>query len=174
MEIRHPGGEELTSFLLAMSGLEPCKILDLGAGSGHTVRYLQELGFDASGIDLNPAQDVLQGNILCTGYEDGSFDALISECVFYISGDPDSAAREAARILSPGGLLLLSDVCFTDPATHIAGLETAGFRVLHVEDATELWREYYLECIWKDEIPLCLCGDQKKKCRYFLTICERM
>lgn len=173
-EMKHPGGEELTGFLLAMSGLEPCRIVDFGAGGGHTVRFLRELGFFAEGLDLKPGEDVQRGDFLQTDFEDGLLDAVISECAFYISGAPDQAAAEAARVLRKGGLLLLADVCFTDVMEHVSWLETKGFRALHVEDATELWRSYYLDCIWSGEIPSCFEKDQKKKCKYFLTICERV
>lgn len=50
----HPGGISLTKRLLALGGLEPPgKVLDLGAGRGESVRYLQEWGYEAKGVDLS-------------------------------------------------------------------------------------------------------------------------
>ena len=51
---RHPGGAEATLRLLELAGLEPpCRIIDLGAGSGEAVRLLRSRGFEALGIDLS-------------------------------------------------------------------------------------------------------------------------
>jgi len=36
-------------YLIKLSSIEPCKILDMGAGSGTTVKLLKKLGFDAFG-----------------------------------------------------------------------------------------------------------------------------
>lgn len=56
----HPGGIRLTRRLLELAGAagpgnRPVetdqKALDLGSGSGETVRYLRSLGYDAAGID---------------------------------------------------------------------------------------------------------------------------
>lgn len=173
MTDKHPGGEELTIFLLEMAGLTPCRILDMGAGEGKTVRYLKSIGFEALGIDKNPGADVEEGDFLHTLHQDGSFDAVISECAFYASGDAAGAAKEAARLLKQGGKLLLSDVCFGTVNEHITMLEGADFSVLHVEDATPLWREYYLERIWDGTAQELCSAEEEKKCRYFLTICER-
>ena len=52
---------------------------------------------------------------LQTGFSAGSFDAVLSECSFYVSGDVHGALREAYRLLKSGGLLLLSDVFTEDP-----------------------------------------------------------
>ena len=39
--------------LVEDGSIKPCRILDVGSGRGHTVRYLQSKGFDAWGIDLS-------------------------------------------------------------------------------------------------------------------------
>ena len=47
---RHPGGAEATLRLVRLAGLEPpCRIIDLGAGSGEAVRLLRSRGFEALG-----------------------------------------------------------------------------------------------------------------------------
>lgn len=159
MQENYPEVGEMTVFLLEMAGLAPCRILDMGAGDGKTVRYLKSLGFDALGLDKAPGADVEEGDLLHTLYPDESFDAVIAECAFQASGDLSGAAKEAARLLKRGGMLLMSDVCHENVNEHIALLEGAGFNVLHVEDATPLWRE--------------LCAEAGNRGRFCLTICER-
>ena len=51
-----PGGIALTKQLLEKVNLAPhSKVLDLGCGQGDTVSLLNELGYDAIGIDLDIA-----------------------------------------------------------------------------------------------------------------------
>ena len=55
----HVGGEAHSRYLMELSFLpQGARVLDMGAGDGKTVRLLRELGFEAEGIDLNPAEDV--------------------------------------------------------------------------------------------------------------------
>ena len=166
----HPGGQEHTRHMLELAALpQGARMLDMGAGAGETLRLLRESGFDAVGIDLSPrTPEVLQGDFLRAPFPDGSFDAVLSQCAFFVSGDLSGALREAHRLLAPGAKLLLSDVFFEDPA---ALLELAGFALLHSEDLTPQWREYYLEALWREETDCCALP--KGKCGYWLLIAER-
>ena len=169
----HPGGTEHTRCLLAFaaeSGLSPgARVLDLGAGAGETVQLLQGLGYAAEGIDLAPrSPSVREGNLLSADYPDGSFDAVISQCAFFVSGDVPGALRESLRLLKPGGLLLLSDVSFESLAPQA---EAAGFCVLWEEDMTGLWKDYYIEAIWRGD-ELC-CELPRKKCAYTALVCRK-
>ena len=198
MTDRHPGGLSITLHLLEISGLVsllsesfahgdaagqvsrmPFRILDMGAGDGQTVRLLQDMGFAAEGIDRHPGTDaadlsVHTGDFLHCPYPDEVFDAVCSECAFYISGDAPMALKEAARLLKKHGRLLLADVSFVSPESHIRWREEAGFSVLTMEDITPQWKEYYISCIWDGAVDqLCGCFP-KGKYSYYLTICERM
>ena len=163
----HPGGLEHTRRLLELSGLHcGARILDMGAGGGEAVTLLRSLGYDAAGVDLEPRSAIVQkGNMLHTAFESGSFDGILSQCAFYVSGDVPGALAEAKRLLRPGGVLLLSDVFFEEPE----GLaEQAGFALIHKEDLTALWREYYLEALWRGEADSCA---GRGKGSYWLLIC---
>ena len=77
---------------------------------------------------------------------------------------------EAARMLRKGGKLVFSDVTENASALLNQCLD-AHFVLRHIEDLTEIWREYYLEALWTQE-NVCLPGG--KKYRYVLFVCERM
>ena len=160
---RHPGD---TAHLIALAGLRPgAKVLDLGAGDGDGVRLLRSLGYNAVGVDRIDAPDVEAGNLLHTRFPDGSFDAVMSECAFFVSGNVPGALRESARLLKPGGTLLLADVFFESPEPL---LEAAGFRVIAKEDWTAAWREYYLRSIWEGTAEPC--PGAKGKSQYWMLI----
>lgn len=167
----HPGGEAHTRRMIALAALpKDASVLDMGAGSGEAVRLMQALGYGARGIDLEPrGGGAAQGSFLHTPYPDGSFDAVLSQCAFFVSGDVPGALRETHRILKPGGTLMLSDVFFEAPAPL---LEAAGFEILQLEDMTGAWREYYLEALWRGED--CGCVLPHGKCRYLLIIARKV
>ena len=166
----HPGGEQHSRYLIELSFLEPpAKWLDMGAGDGSTVRLLRSLGHAAEGIDLEPrGADVERGDYLNAPYEDGAFDGIISQCSFHVSGAVPGALREAARLLHKGGKLVFSDVTENVVAL-LNHCRSAGFAVRHIEDLTQEWKEYYLECLWREEhVPT------GKGLSYVLFVCERM
>ncbi len=165
----HPGGEEHSLRMLELAKLPAgAAILDMGAGGGETVELLRRKGYAARGIDLAPRSDLVEpGDFLHAPFSGKCFDAVISQCAFYVSGDVDGALREAHRILKPGGKLLLSDVFFAEP---VSQLKTAGFAVSHAEDMTAVWREYYLEALWRADS---ICEVPRGTCCYWLLIGER-
>ena len=163
---RHPGD---TRHLIDLADLQPgARVLDLGAGDGDGVRLLRRLGFDASGVDKKAAPAVEEGDLQHTGFSDNSFDAVMSECAFFVSGDVPGAIRESTRLLKPGGKLLLADLFFEDPEPL---LEAAGLKVIHKEDWTKAWRVYYLRSIWEGtDDP---CPAPKGKSTYWMLIARK-
>ena len=168
----HPGGEQHSRYLIELAFLDtPGKWLDMGAGDGSAVRFLRSLGHEAEGIDLAPrGEDVSQGDYLNAPYADASFDGIISQCSFYVSGNVPKALAEAARMLRKGGKLVFSDV--TENVVQLLNhCRQAGFAVRHLEDLTDQWKEYYLEALWtQDDV----CLPRGKKVTYVLFVCERM
>lgn len=90
-------------------------LLDVGAGSGAAVAHFRRLGWDATGVDLDPvavaaarASDlpVVEGDIATfPGAE--RFDAItISHCIEHLH-DPGAALAAAYRLLKPAGVLEL-------------------------------------------------------------------
>ena len=166
----HPGGEAHSRYLIELSFLEPgSKWLDMGAGDGETVRLLRQLGHEAEGIDLVPrGGDVALGDYLHAPYADNAFDGIISQCSFYVSADVPGALKEAGRMLRKGGKLVFSDVT-KNVVELLNHCRRAGFAVRHIEDLTDAWKEYYLECLWREEnVPT------GKGLSYVLFVCERM
>ena len=163
---RHPGGKEHTLRMLHLGGLPAgARILDMGAGAGEAVRMMREQGYAAEGIDLQPhSEAVRKGDFLQTAFPDNSFDGVLSQCAFFVSGNPAGAVREACRILKPDGVLMLSDVFFSEP-------ELPGFLILHEEDMTPEWQEYYFGLLWEGE--RFDCDLPKGKCRYCLLIAKK-
>ena len=115
---RHPGGAEHTARLLQLAALPAgSRILDMGAGDGEALRLMQSRGYTAVGIDRKPRSELVQeGNFIHTGFPDASFDGILSQCAFFVSGNAPAALREARRLLRPKGVLMLSDVFFEEPA----------------------------------------------------------
>jgi SAM-dependent methyltransferase len=92
------------------------RILDIGCGAGAFVRRLQEYSPAVYGVDID-AESVTEGGAqvpnlaLAVGehlpYKDGTFDvALLHEVIEHVDDDLRTL-REAARVLAPGGRVVV-------------------------------------------------------------------
>lgn len=101
------------------------RVLDVGCGTGELLRRLRAKYPEAplAGLDPVPemlavARDKLSGREdLKIGYADalpwsaGSFDLVVSCNMFHYITHPVEALREMARVLRPGGAIVLTDWC---------------------------------------------------------------
>jgi ArsR family transcriptional regulator len=101
------------------------RLVDLGTGSGRMLTLLapnagQAIGLDLSQQMLNIARtrvagvglescELRHGDIFATRLPAESADLVVVHQVLHYLGDPAAAVREAARLVSPGGRLLIVD-----------------------------------------------------------------
>jgi SAM-dependent methyltransferase len=107
----------------AIGGVRGARILDCGCGTGSNLEMLRPfgraVGFDLTAVGVRFARShghtVAQASIDAIPFRSGSFDLVTSFDVFQCLPDPveQSAIGEMARVLKPGGWLLL----------HVAALE---------------------------------------------------
>ncbi|MEQ1653074.1 MAG: metalloregulator ArsR/SmtB family transcription factor [Hyphomicrobium sp.] len=107
-------------------GAGPFKfLLDLGTGTGRTLdlfadRYARGLGIDVNQAMLAYARanltkggrthaQVRHGDIYALSLADRQADAVVMHQVLHFLSDPSLAIREAARVLAPGGKLVIVD-----------------------------------------------------------------
>lgn len=122
---------KLHGFEQLMSGeeLKSKKILDHGCGIGTLGRIAKERGGDVTGVDISEKLldearrffPCIQADINKLPFDDGSFDYVISGMVLHIFEDIRPAIQEIARILKPGGTLILGIV---HPFAELWNLET--------------------------------------------------
>ena len=109
-----------------MGPVEGRRILDLGCGEGLPTWTLADRGARAVGIDVDratldvaPARSVgsrrqrprfVEGRIEQLPFPDGSFDVVVIVTVLCLVADGADAVREAARVLEPGGRLVIGDL----------------------------------------------------------------
>jgi len=108
-------------------------VLDAGCGAGEVCSDLRGIvgptgrvvGIDASGTMIDTARartidaEFGVGDVHALAFEDATFDAVRSERVLQHVEDPPRAVREMARVVRPGGRVLL-----TDPDHHQADVAT--------------------------------------------------
>ena len=110
--------------------LRPGRVLDVGCGEGRFCRILRREGFEPVGLDPTPelleaarARDpegtYVEGRAEALDFAEASFDLVVS-CLSLIDMEhADAAIAEMARVLKPGGTLLVAN---------LTGLATARAR----------------------------------------------
>jgi arsenite methyltransferase len=167
-----PGGAALLARAVALAGLAPgARVLDVGCGTGRSVELLRRrFGLAAVGVDQAAGAAYLAGpgtggspQVRARGERlpvaDGAVDAVLLECVLSVAADREGLLAECARVLAPGGRLLLADLYARDgadpgprgpgcgatflPREALAGLVARqGLEVASCEDRSEVLREY--------------------------------
>ena len=121
---------------LARLGARPAgAVLDVGCGTGALLAALAQseppLGVRLAGLDpspemlavargkLAPAVELRVGWAEEIPYGDATFDVVVSCSVFHYLRRPMAALGEMARVLAPGGRLVITDWCDDYLACHI-------------------------------------------------------
>jgi SAM-dependent methyltransferase len=97
-------------------GGRPCRVLDLGAGTGILTRQLIERGHTVTAVEPNeqmlaaltahsPGATALLGSAEQIPLPDGSVDAVVAGQAYHWF-DPSTAHDEIARVLRPGGVFV--------------------------------------------------------------------
>ncbi|MBV9862590.1 MAG: metalloregulator ArsR/SmtB family transcription factor [Alphaproteobacteria bacterium] len=138
-----------------IAAARPADLLDIGTGTGRMVEILgphvgRALGIDQSREMLAIARVNLEagglengsvrlGDMYQLALPDASFDAVIIHQVLHYADRPAAAIAEAARVLRPGGLLLLVD--FAPHALEFLREEQAHRRLGFADDEVAEWCE---------------------------------
>ena len=202
-----PGGALLTKKLLSMGGeIENQRVLDLGCGRGETAALLaEEYGAAVTGADISealisecrkkyPGIPFVVADAEALPFADGSFDILVCECCFSVFSDPRKALREAYRVLSKDGILLLSDLwkhgkksAGRGMVRNIYSRDTwedmitgAGFLITGFTDAHDALTEMYIQMIMDQgieaaqrQIGICLPPEEMKSVSYMLLAAKK-
>lgn len=104
-----------------LGGLPPCRVLDAACGTGRHGAWLAERGHDIVGVDGSP--DMLararvklpqarfeQGDLTALPLPDASVDAALCALALVHLLDLRPALAELARVVRPGGRIVISDV----------------------------------------------------------------
>jgi SAM-dependent methyltransferase len=95
------------------------QVLDAGCGEGYGAELLAASAAEATGVDLDAAvvahargrygrARFRQGDLLALPFPDASFDAVVSLQTIEHLAEPRAFVAECARVLRPGGRLILS------------------------------------------------------------------
>lgn len=139
-----------------ISGLEPCRALELAPGQGALSAGLVRRGHRMDALDIAPenfAADRTGVNI-ATGnldeplpYADNSYDLVVCcEGIEHLEHQY-AFARELARVIAPGGTLVITTPNINNAASRLRFLLT-GFYALAVRPSSEYVRNRYIEHIY--------------------------
>lgn len=122
----HADPAEVDAVLRRIFEKEPAgELLDIATGTGHVLKLLGRNVDNAVGIDLSRDMltvaraelfrsglrncQVRQADMLQLPFADGRFDAVTLHMALHYAGQPAGAVAEAARVLRPGGRLVVVD-----------------------------------------------------------------
>jgi ArsR family transcriptional regulator len=142
--------------IIAAAGEGPFeRLVDLGAGTGRMLTLLGDRARRSSGLDLSrqmlniargnvaaaglAACELRHGDIFDTRLDDGAADLVVVHQVLHYLGEPAAAVTEAARLVAPGGRLIIVD--FAHHGLEFLRLEHRHRRLGFFDDEIERWLE---------------------------------
>ncbi|HEX6219302.1 MAG TPA: metalloregulator ArsR/SmtB family transcription factor, partial [Sphingomicrobium sp.] len=121
----HVAESEVERAIDGALGQEPLgRLIDIGTGTGRMIELFGPRAEQAIGVDRSSemlrlarvkleaagiASSLRQGDMYALPLDDGSADSVIIHQVLHYAHSPAAAIQEAARVLAPGGLLLVVD-----------------------------------------------------------------
>jgi len=115
----------IVAVLLPDAGASLGRLVDVGTGTGRMIELLGHHADTVLGIDRSPEMlrlargrieasglpraQVRHGDMYALPGADGSVDTLVLHQVLHFADDPAAVVHEAARLLAPGGRLLIID-----------------------------------------------------------------
>lgn len=120
-----PDAEVNSAILAALGAHQPRRLLDIGTGTGHMLELLAPRAESALGIDRSPemlrfareklaaagvAAELRQADMYALPMDAASFDTVVLHQVLHYAQHPEAVIAEAARVLAPGGTMLVIDV----------------------------------------------------------------
>ena len=156
--------DEIRSFYTSESAVEEAimraagegpfeRLVDLGAGTGRMLTLLGGRAKRSSGLDLSRQMlNIARGNVAAAGLAgcelrhgdifdtrlaDGSADLVVVHQVLHYLGEPAAAVAEAARLVGPGGRLIIVD--FAPHTLEFLRAEHRHRRLGFFDDEMERW-----------------------------------
>jgi len=101
------------------------RLLDIGTGTGTILCHLAPRAAEATGVDVSQSMRIVartrvreaglanctvrKGDMAALPFGDDSFDTVLLDQVLTLTGKQREAINEAARVLKPGGIMLVLD-----------------------------------------------------------------
>ena len=121
-----PIEEAVEAAIMEIAGEGPFeRLVDLGSGTGRMLTLLGDRARSAIGLDLSrqmlniarshvaaaglAACELRHGDVLATGLPAGEADLVVVHQVLHYLAEPAAAVAEAARLIAPGGRVLIVD-----------------------------------------------------------------
>jgi len=122
----HVPDDEVNRMVDAALGERPLgRLLDIGTGTGRMLEHLAPRAASALGIDRSPEMlrfarvrlhesgtqaQLSQADMYALPMMDGTFDTIVLHQVLHYAPHPEAVIAEAARVLAPGGTIVIVDI----------------------------------------------------------------
>ncbi len=125
----HVAESAVEARMRTLLGADIGRLVDIGTGTGRMIELLGGVAEHATGVDRSPEMlrlarakladaptpvDLRQADVAALPLPDCSADTVVMHQVLHYIPAPEAALREAARIVAPGGRLLLVDFASHD------------------------------------------------------------